>query len=135
MIRVCGIFYACLSRDRTLFLEGRQKQQTRKTPGGDVGTNTPPSHPLESTSANPESINHPPARPAYFLSRNNNPQEDGPEQALPVAFASTFPLWVIDGEVDRAGRKQVTQVPGASEELGWVDPRRCAVFLQPCTAM
>lgn len=41
-----------------------------------------------------------------------------------MAAASNFPLWVIDGEVDRAGRKQVTQVPGANEELGWVNPRR-----------
>eukprot|EP00752_Nemacystus_decipiens_P007320 g6549.t3 len=49
--------------------------------------------------------------------------EDGTEQALPVASASSFPLWVIDGEIDRAGRKQVTQVPGANEELGWVNPR------------
>jgi len=41
-----------------------------------------------------------------------------------VSSASSFPLWVIDGELDGAGRKRVTQVPGANEELGWVNPRR-----------
>lgn len=40
---------------------------------------------------------------------------------LPVASASSFPLWVI--EKDDSGRQQVVQVPTASE-TGWVDPRR-----------
>lgn len=39
---------------------------------------------------------------------------------LPVASASSFPLWVI--EKDDSGRQQVVQVPTASE-TGWVDPR------------
>lgn len=48
-----------------------------------------------------------------------------------MASASGFPLWVIDGEIDRAGRKQVTRIPGASAELGWVNPRRwvCCLWL------
>lgn len=41
-----------------------------------------------------------------------------------MASASSFPLWFIDGEMDLAGRKQVTQVPGANAEVGWVNPRR-----------
>ncbi|CAN0133881.1 unnamed protein product [Ectocarpus sp. 6 AP-2014] len=50
---------------------------------------------------------------------------DGTEQRLPVASASSFPLWFIDGDeqVDDAGRKHVTQVPGPNAELGWVNPR------------
>ncbi|CAM9994943.1 unnamed protein product [Pylaiella littoralis] len=48
------------------------------------------------------------------------------DQMLPVASASSFPLWVLEGDVDvddNAGRRQVTQVPGANQELGWVNPR------------
>lgn len=45
---------------------------------------------------------------------------------LPVSWASSFPLWVIDGDehADDTGRKHVAAVPGPSEELGWVNPRR-----------
>ncbi|CAM9607986.1 unnamed protein product [Ectocarpus fasciculatus] len=51
--------------------------------------------------------------------------DDGTEQRLPVASASSFPLWFIDGDeqFDDAGRKQVTQVPGPNADLGWVNPR------------
>lgn len=62
--------------------------------------------------------------PTRAKKTNRSEQEDGSEQALPVSSASSFPLWVIDGELDGAGRKRVTQVPGANEELGWVNPRR-----------
>ena len=48
-------------------------------------------------------------------------QEDGTEQMLLVASASSFPLWVI--EKDGSGPQKVVQVPMASE-TGLVDPRR-----------
>lgn len=48
-------------------------------------------------------------------------QEDGHGQMLPTAFASRFPLWVIDK--NDSGQKHAVEVPGASE-VGWVNPRR-----------